>query len=292
MSNALASSFARPAPTPPVEHRPKQLSVTRINTLQRDPYAIYAERILRLTKLDMLDAPTDARQRGTAIHAALEDFEGAQEKKSPENLLTLLEDHLREAGQGEDEILSARAVNLRTITWYLNEWRGLRKNDVQNSWLERDGKLQFPFAGGSFKLTAQADRIELRKDGSLAIVDFKTGAPPTNQQIGAGLEQQMPLQAVIAEAGGFDGVPAKVISALEYVAFKAAPAVTEVKTKTKSASDLAADAKAGLETLLAGYADESQPYLSVPRIQFLSKYAGDYDHLARRAEWAGEAGDE
>ena len=39
---------ARPAPRPPVELRPKALSVTRIETLRRDPYAIYAETILRL----------------------------------------------------------------------------------------------------------------------------------------------------------------------------------------------------------------------------------------------------
>src|SRR6185312_2881745 len=33
----------RPAPRPPVELRPQALSVTRIETLRRDPYAVYAE---------------------------------------------------------------------------------------------------------------------------------------------------------------------------------------------------------------------------------------------------------
>ena len=40
----------RPAPKPPLALRPEQLSVTRIETLRRDPYAIYAERILRLRR--------------------------------------------------------------------------------------------------------------------------------------------------------------------------------------------------------------------------------------------------
>ena len=38
----------RPAPTPPVEARPRALSVTEIETWLRDPYAIYARRVLGL----------------------------------------------------------------------------------------------------------------------------------------------------------------------------------------------------------------------------------------------------
>ena len=288
----LPTNFARPSPTPDVAYRPRRLSVTRINTLQRDPYAIYAEQILKLNKLDPLDAPIDARQRGTAIHAALEDFEAHGVKKSKDALLGLLEDHLRKAGQGEDEILSARAVNETTIDWYLSEWRSPRKEAIQSSFLEVKGTLTFPFAGDAFVLSAQSDRIELNRDGTLTIVDFKTGNPPSDNQINAGLEQQMPLQAVIAEAGGFEGIPAKSVTALEYVAFKASPKASLVKSKTKSISDLTVDAKAGLETLLEGYSKADQPYLSVPRIQFISQYEGDFDRLARRPEWAGEVSDE
>jgi len=286
---SLPAQFARPQPKPDVEHRPRRLSVTRINTLQRDPYAIYAERILKLRKLDPLDTPIDARQRGTAIHAALEDFEDSGRKKSPEVLLHLLEEHLRNAGQSEDEILGSRAVNQRTIDWYLNEWRAPRTGSTQKPWLEKKGELTFPFAGDDFILSAQADRIELQADGTLAIIDFKTGNPPSNEQINAGLEQQMPLQAVIAEAGKFDGISGKTVSALEYVSFKSSFRASFVKSKTKS---LDADAKAGVQVLLEGYENKDQPYLSVPRIQFISKYAGDYDMLARRTEWASETSDE
>src|SRR5262249_60467710 len=35
--------WSRPAPTPPTSLRPMQLSVTRIERLRRDPYALYAE---------------------------------------------------------------------------------------------------------------------------------------------------------------------------------------------------------------------------------------------------------
>ncbi|MCR4282238.1 MAG: double-strand break repair protein AddB, partial [Bauldia sp.] len=65
---------ARPAPKPPCAARPRHLSITEIETLIRDPYAIYAKRILRLEPLDPLGRVPDAATRGTLIHKALGDF--------------------------------------------------------------------------------------------------------------------------------------------------------------------------------------------------------------------------
>src|SRR3546814_19265228 len=63
-----------PMPRPPVEARPRSLYVTDIQTWVRDPYAIYAKRILRLRRLDPVDAPPDARLRGNIIHDVLARF--------------------------------------------------------------------------------------------------------------------------------------------------------------------------------------------------------------------------
>lgn len=64
----------RPSPSPPVSVRPNQLSVTRIETLIRDPYTIYAEKVLKLRALDPPGKEADARERGTALHKVLEVF--------------------------------------------------------------------------------------------------------------------------------------------------------------------------------------------------------------------------
>ena len=64
----------RPAPRPPVELRPRGLSVTRIETLRRDPYAIYAEYILGLKALETVERDIGPRESGIAWHAALEEF--------------------------------------------------------------------------------------------------------------------------------------------------------------------------------------------------------------------------
>src|SRR3546814_1197290 len=63
-----------PLPCPPAAARPRQLSVTRIETWMGDPYALYAREILHLRPLDPLDADPGAAERGTLVHAALEQF--------------------------------------------------------------------------------------------------------------------------------------------------------------------------------------------------------------------------
>ncbi len=280
-----------PRPNPPVDARPKRLSVTRIGDYQRDPYKIYAEQILKLEPLDPLKADLGAGPRGTAVHAALEAFEADGQEKSPQALLKLLERELRLAGEPEEAWLGRRAVWEDTARWYL-DWRAERAGNVATLYLERHGKLELEIAGAPFILSAIADRIELDDDGMLSIIDFKTGTPPSDPTISTGLEQQMPLQGLIALRGGFKGVRAAEVKKLVYVAFKAKPGLSVVGTRMKpprSASELIAEAEAGLTKLLTQWRSEDAVFLSAPRPQ-MTGY-GIYDRLARRPEWTSEEGE-
>ncbi|HYV87002.1 MAG TPA: double-strand break repair protein AddB, partial [Candidatus Polarisedimenticolia bacterium] len=79
-----------PAPRPPVALRPKSLSVTEIETWIRDPYAIYARRVLNLEPLEPLDADPTAAERGSFIHDALENFLNATKEELPLDAYELL----------------------------------------------------------------------------------------------------------------------------------------------------------------------------------------------------------
>ena len=282
---------AAPKPNPPVLARPDRLSVTRIGDLQRDPYKIYAEQILQLKELDLLDAEMGAALRGTAVHAALEDFEDEGREKSANALMILLETHLRLAGESEEAWLGRRAVWADTVDWYLN-WRAPRGAQTAKAYLERKGELTLDIAGAPFTLSAIADRIELGHDGLLSVIDFKTGTPPGDKEIKVGFDQQMPLQGLIARGGGFEGVAAGDVSELIYVAFKAKSEAIIVGAKKPvfTASELADAAENGLEKLIAEWRAEDAIYLSAPRPKFTGY--GTYDRLARRPEWTSEDGEE
>ncbi|WP_300377269.1 double-strand break repair protein AddB [Henriciella sp.] len=300
----LSGFRSEPRPKPPLEQRPKGLSVTRIEALQRDPYAIYAQYVLGLTKLDALDMPVDARPRGTAIHAALEKFEEDGVEKSAGQLVRMLEEELRAAGEAEDIILGAMASRKRVAEEYL-AWRHDRLHEIAGTpYTELKGSHTFPVAGAEdgFRLTATADRIEKRHDGSLAILDFKSGAPPGEGEVRTGLNPQMPLQAVIALEAGFpdrkDGrLSPYSVSELTYVRFGTQFAVRHIGEKVgnsypeKPVEEIIDETREGFLKLVAKFADPDHPYVSMPRPKW-AKYGSDYARLARRDEWAAEDGDD
>ena len=283
---------ARPHPRPEVAARPSTLSVTRINTLQRDPYAIYAESVLGLKRLRTIGEPVDAGVRGTAIHLGLEAFSelpGAEQ--SPETLVSLVEAALRRHGQAEHIVVGDHASLTLALGQVFNWWQE-RADRIKALHSEVRGALDLEIAGAPFRLTGVADRIEQLADGTLAIFDFKTGKIPTRKEIAAGFEQQMPLLALLAQRGSFDELPAGQTSVLGYVGVKAAFEAVDIAADAETVSELAEAAEAGMFQLITDFRREDTPFLSAPRVQLKASYAGDFDRLARRGEWAGEAGDD
>ncbi len=284
---------AEPRPTKAPDGWPNRLSVTRVDRLQRDPYSMWGESVLGLSPLDPMNTPLGPAQRGTAIHKALEDLEEDGKPKTVEYLLSLLEYELMRVGERPADIAAKRAVWRRTCEWYIR-WRRDRDLGGGKPKLEVSGTLERVIAGETFTLSANADRVERDALGAITIVDFKTGNPPTDAAIATGLEQQMPLQALIAREGGYENVKAAQVAALEYVAFRAKPdsrVVGEAKRSPLGTPDEMADqALEGLFKLIAAYREPGAVFLSAPRVQFV-KYDNGFNRLARRDEWAGDTSD-
>ncbi len=294
-TDRIAPEKLSPEPRPPLKARPSRLAVTRVATLIRDPYAVYARDILKLYKLDPLNMAMDARARGTAIHLALEELETASSAPTADALLRGLEKALLEAGESPADQAGLRAIRRDVAQDYI-DWRAQASHHIDGAALtEKKGAVTFDIGGQAFTLEARADRIETRVGGRVAILDFKSGKPPTLAQVQSGLEPQMPLQGLIARHGGFADLSAFCdVEALTYVQFGTKFDVIELSAKTGSGDDLVEalidQAEAGLEQLLQSYADPNQPYFSAPyphRRQ--TKFASDYDRLARRSEWEGQA---
>jgi ATP-dependent helicase/nuclease subunit B len=70
-------------------------------------------------------------------------------------------------------------------------------------------------------ISGRADRIDRLADGSLAIVDYKTGRVPSKTEVAAGFALQLGLLGLIAQAGGFakGGVQATAATAFQYWSF-------------------------------------------------------------------------
>ena len=143
---------------------------------------------------------------------------------------------------------------------------------------------------GDVLLTGIADRIEIAP-GHGAILDFKTGKPPTNDQVNSGLSPQLLLEGAMLMAGCIDGVPKATPTELVYWQFGGAKPAPQTVDSEGGPVRAAETALTNLRALLAKYADPRQPFYSKPRVQFLKPY-DEYDLLARRKEWAAERGEE
>ena len=299
----IVEPIAHPAPKPPVALRPLQMSVTEIEDWLRDPYTIFAKRILKLTPLDPIDLPLTAADRGSAIHNALGDFTQAHSKILPGSIVAELRSFGERHFAGLMEHPEARALwwprFLRIAEWFAG-WETKRRKDVAEIAAELRGEIPIPLENGRrFTLSARADRIERRADRTFAIVDYKTGTPPSGKQVRLGLSPQLTLEAAILRGGGFKPFAAPLsVSELLYIKLSGNNPAGEPKPVnlkhdgTDQLPDDAADeALAKLTALIKKFENPGQAYTSLDLAMWSNRY-GTYDDLARIKEWsaAGLAG--
>jgi len=275
-----------PAPKPPLAARPRRLSVTRVKTLMTDPYAIYARYVLGLKALSPLDPPPSPADRGRIVHDAFERFL----KAWPDRLPADVEAAIREAGAAafrdyaDDPAIAAfwRPAFDRAARWTAAAERMRRPAlGVARVLAEAEGVANFAAPGGLFRLDARADRIDLLEDGRVAIVDVKTGAPPTKRAIETGAEPQMALEAAIALHGEFGAVSGRETAELAIWQVGGQSAAKAVALDAAKVAAALQTAWTGVQTLVAGFDDPDTPYLSEPGGP--SGYS-DYRALARLSD--------
>jgi ATP-dependent helicase/nuclease subunit B len=278
----------RPNPRPRLGLRPRNLSVTEIETWLRDPYATYAKHVLKLRPLDALDAEIGPLERGSAIHRVLEKYLEANPQNVPADALVQMMDIARIVFDEMAIPSAARALWIprlaRAATWFL-EIERTRRAQVAQSHLEIAGKWEFPAPGGAFTLRGRADRIDVLKQGSAAVIDYKSGAPPTSRQVETLLAPQLPLEGAILAAGGFAELGKLSSAELIYIRFGGGPVPGEWKPVKGDINQLVQKSAELLAARVAMFDDESVPYPS--RVApYRASIAGDYDHLARVREWS------
>jgi ATP-dependent helicase/nuclease subunit B len=300
---ATVTPVAQPAPKPPRALRPRAMSVTEIEDWLRDPYTIFAKRILKLAPLDPVDMPLSAADRGSAIHDTIGEFTQRFARELPGDVPTTLIEIGAKYFAPLMERPEARALwwpRFQRIAAWFAGWEIGRRTEMSGAEAEISGSIDIPLDDGRvFRLSARADRIEHRLDRTYAIVDYKTGQPPTGKQVFMGLSPQLTLEAAILRSGGFKGIAAaSSVSELVYVKLSGNnppgdERVLELRIKTSDPSqfpdDAADQALHKLTALIRKFENEDQPYRSLALSMWSNRY-GRYDDLARIKEWSATGG--
>ncbi|MFM5954856.1 MAG: PD-(D/E)XK nuclease family protein [Novosphingobium sp.] len=195
-----APPYPQPEPRPSAEQRDVALAVTAIDRLRGDPYQFYAGAILRLRRLDGLDAEPTAAWQGTVVHAVMERWHKAGGRAG--ELVAL----------AQEELAAMQAHVVTRGLWWPRLSKGLEWIDAQitrdsgegRAVLASEIKGEMILAG--VKVHGRADRIDRRADGQLIVVDYKTGKPPSGGQVRDGFALQLGTLGLIAAAHGFKDV--------------------------------------------------------------------------------------
>ncbi|MEL6689526.1 MAG: PD-(D/E)XK nuclease family protein [Pseudomonadota bacterium] len=265
----------RPSPVPPQTARPRQLSVTEIRTLIRDPYAIYAKHVLRLRELDPLAQTPDARLRGIVLHDVMQALAAGLPKDA--------NDALAQMEATADKIL-ARAVPwpvarmlwkarfMRAAPWFI-ETEANRRQGLTLVAAEKSGA--YTLDDQKFTLTGKADRIDVTEDGNARIYDYKTGNPPSPEEQKY-FDKQLPLEALMIAAGAFPDVGPLPVEKAAYIGLGSKPQEQDV--------DLSPDYQSEFVALITAMLDPDHGFTARRAMQ-KDTDESPYDLLSRFGEW-------
>lgn len=285
--------YVCPEPKPDPALFPKQLSVTDVETLIRDPYALYAQKILKLDALETREQTPDASTRGNLIHDILAQFTAEYPQHLPDFALEdLLNKGLTAFAPLEEGWPDVHAMwwrHFQRIAPAFLDWEAKRRHSIKRIHCEVSGAISLH----SIRLTARADRIEEHFDGSFVIVDYKTGQMPGKSEVIKGFSPQLTLEATILGEGGFSNLRTQTTPDLLYVHLGSGRHILKTQSitvKQPEDGDLGAVVQehiTQLDVLLREFLAGQRGYRSRPFPKYVNSYS-PYHHLARVDEWSME----
>jgi len=285
--SATAPAYAaRPAPRPPILDRPRRIAVTKLDRLKADPFAFYADTMLGLARWDMVDADPTPAWRGTMVHAVFEAWM-KEDGCNPAKLRARAEAMLRDLVAHPVMKALWEPRLLEAIDWVATTLQANAEDGRLPLTAEIFGQAEV----AGVELYGKVDRIDRLADGGLAIVDYKTGKPPSRKQVEAGFALQLGLLGLIAEKGGFRDVTGPA-AAYEYWSLarergQFGHVMSPVGAKGIAAEDFVAHAAHHLTEAIEHWLMGDAPFTAKLHPEF-APY-GDYDQLMRLEEWYGRA---
>ncbi len=275
----------RPIPNPPLTARPRGISASGIQQLRQNPYAYYAQRILNLSARSSLRSELSASEIGSLVHHALVEYLPKHPQLPNDALSQLLHIAMQPYSYAfwRSQLGMDAQQRLESLLQHalLYEMHALAAGQNLLA-VEAQGKGMLRAGNRTISLTVQADRIDRLAHGTLNIIDYKTGTPPSAADIERGYHVQLPLAAWLVEQGGFSQVPRIPVGVISFWRLHATK--QEVKPTSWPADKIekwVTQLEAGLSETLRHYLAETRPFQATRREQNYD----DYAMLARRGLW-------
>ena len=289
---APAPPHPRPHPMPSAEQRRVPIAVTALDRLRGDPYQFYASAILGLRSLDPVDADPTPAWKGTAVHDVLKAWHEAGGR--PGELAPLAERMFDEMSAHPFMRAMWKPRLIDALLWIEEETDRLAGEGREVLAIERKGEIVVD----GIRVHGRADRIDKLANGTLAVVDYKTGKPPSGTMVAEGYALQLGLIGLIAQQGGMEGVSGEPVK-FEYwslgrnkdrgFGYMDSPVLEGRKKSGLPPGEFLPKTESFLNESIAKWILGSDPF--VARLNPDLPGYSDFDQLMRLDEWQGREGE-
>lgn len=263
---------------------PRILYATDIELLIKSPYNFYAKKILLLRKTREISQQTELADFGNIFHKIMEEYTKNYVVGHTDKIVLLKEIAANVINNTQFPIIFKEIWQTK-IDHMANEIiefdEDLRRENVYN-YSEIKGSIKLLINGQEVVIAAIADRISINKNGQVSIIDYKTGQPPSKQDVLNGIAPQMMIEAIILQEGGFHMdlpktlIDILLVTKLIYVKIASKKPYINMTTIDITAQDIE-EHKQGLINLLQYYVKNGKYYIEPCDAKY-----DDYAALARR----------
>ena len=279
-----APAYPRPAPDPSPAQRDVEISATALDRLLGDPFQFYAGKIMGLRELEAIEDQPGPAWQGITAHTILQRWHEARRNDAAAEIAPIMAE-VMEAANAHPLMRALWEPRLLAALEWVAE--AVRASDRAVLAVEAKGEMRVE----GVKVHGRADRIDRLPGGGIAIVDYKTGKPPSPSQVAQGYALQLGVLGLIAEANGFPDAPGAP-EGFEYWSLGKSDksdtgfgyCETPVGRRNgPSEEDFLPLADAKLGEAIESYIRGSKPFRARENPDYPSY--DTYDHLMRLAEW-------
>jgi ATP-dependent helicase/nuclease subunit B len=269
--------MAAPAPKPPVDMRPRTLSISDMATWVQNPYGVYAKHVLGLRHLPSPFEHNSALVFGTMVHLVLQKILPLVQSKTANIADTVDCIWEKYAGQFTPHECVFWHWRLQQIVdWFVQLPDNLKD---QASYLEATGKIKI----GDFTIVGKIDRVDV-VDGEARVIDYKTGVLPSTGFVKYGISPQLLLEAWMVQDGLMQAVSQTPVSSASLWRLPTGwQNDTRITLDGENLDMFLVQLQEKIEKIITIFNNSDTPYLCHPRGRM---YPSPYDHLARVQEWS------
>ncbi|AAZ68310.1 PD-(D/E)XK nuclease family protein [Ehrlichia canis] len=266
--------YLRPNPNPELDKRLGAfniLSSTALETLVKNPYVFYLSSILNILPCRGINEKFSMRDFGIIVHNILHKYLLNNKSKCQcKDLVEIAVSELLDKYKNFPQVETILWPKFQKIAEQFFEMNLERDHYIDEIMTERFFSWKI---NSNIKVVSKCDRVECLRDGSVVIIDYKTGMIPSQSDINYGISLQMIIQALTVKQS-----LKKDISGLMYWKMSSEDMkIISIDNYVELMKQLEID----LEQLILNYVTFMKPFTASCD---MSRYT-DYDLLTRIKEW-------